>query len=285
MDQTDPEGSAVEATLVDETVMTGLNFKIADCDEEFDAIHALNYRTFVEEIPQHLPNQQRRLVDAFHDENTYAICLANGVLVGMLAGRAERPFSLDRKLDNLDSLLPSHRNPIEIRLLSVEPAYRKSSVFAQLVQVLATHFAARGHDLALISATLRQTRLYRHMGFAAFGPQVGTSAAPYQPMYLDIQGYAQLAQDLHRIQQRKAPLINLLPGPVTVKPVVAKAFAAAPISHRSAEFAAMHEATTDLLRAMTSAQQVFLMSGSGYPRQRCRRRPAQPVAWSWLGNQ
>jgi len=243
--------------------MTTFCFKIADTDEEYEAIHALNYRTFVEEIPQHAPNSQRRLVDSFHHQNTYAICKVEGKLVGMIAGRAQRPFSLDRKLDDLDSFLPPHSKPVEVRLLAIEVAYRKSSVFAQLTQMLATHFAAQGYDLALISGTLRQSRLYQHMGFKAFGPQVGTKDAPYQPMYLDLVAYANLAQELHRIQHRRAPAVNLLSGPVAVKPEVEKAFAMAPISHRSADFLAMHENVVDHLRQLTKSKQVFIMSGSG----------------------
>lgn len=243
--------------------MAAFSFKIADSNEEFEAIHALNYRTFVEEIPQHPPNKQRRLVDAFHDENTYAICKVDDELIGMIAGRANRPFSLDRKLDNLDPFLPPHRSPVEVRLLAVEPAYRKSSVFAQLVHVLATHFSARGHDLALISGTLRQTKLYQHMGFTPFGPQVGTKEALYQPMYLDLNAYADLSQKLDQIKKHEAPLTNLLPGPVDVKPAVAKALSVAPISHRSAEFLAIHKTVTDQLKELTRAKQAFLLSGSG----------------------
>ena len=36
--------------------------KIASTAEEFDAIAALNYETFVEEIPQHEVNPTKRLV-------------------------------------------------------------------------------------------------------------------------------------------------------------------------------------------------------------------------------
>lgn len=182
--------------------MKDLTFKIADQACEFDAIHALNYRTFVEEIAQHPPNPERRLIDVFHHENSYAICLAQDRVVGMLAGRAERPFSLDRKLANLDRLLPVHRKPLEVRLLAVAPGYRSSFVMARLVAELAKRFGSSGHDLALISGTLRQTRLYRHMGFKPFGPQVGTPQAPYQPMYLDLSSYAELVARLARIEQR-----------------------------------------------------------------------------------
>ena len=42
-------------------------------------------------------------MDKFHAENTYLICLANQKLVGMLAARGNRPFSLDQKLPELDT--------------------------------------------------------------------------------------------------------------------------------------------------------------------------------------
>ncbi len=83
-----------------------LQFKVASEDWEFEQIHQLNYRTFVEEIPQHQPSSTPRLVDKFHDENTYLICLSNNRIVGMIAARGRRPFSLDQKLPNLDSYLP-----------------------------------------------------------------------------------------------------------------------------------------------------------------------------------
>ncbi len=139
-------------------------------------------------------------MNAFHAQNTYAICLAQGRLVGMLAGRAGRPFSLDRKLADLERLLPVHRKPMEVRLLAVAPGHRSSAVMARLVAELAKRFGSSGHDLALISGTLRQVRLYRHMGFKPFGPQVGTPQAPYQPMYLNLSSYAELggAAGAHR---------------------------------------------------------------------------------------
>src|SRR5215470_11027282 len=97
-----------------------LRFKIASEDWELEAIHRLNYKTFVEEIPQHQRNPEQRLVDKFHAQNTYAICLYGEQLVGMVAGRAQRPFSLDQKLPSLDTHLPEGRKAIEVRLLSVE---------------------------------------------------------------------------------------------------------------------------------------------------------------------
>src|ERR1051325_6603540 len=101
-----------------------LTFKTANEDWEFEGIHGPNYKTFVEEIPQPRASPTQRLVDKFHAENTYLICLAGKKLVGMLAVRGDRPFSLDQKLENLDSYLPAGRQICEIRLLAIEKKFR-----------------------------------------------------------------------------------------------------------------------------------------------------------------
>src|SRR5689334_21188272 len=101
-----------------------LVFKLASEGWEFEQIHRLNYRTFVEEIPQHQQSPTHRLVDKFHAENSYLICLCEGKMEGMLAVRGQRPFSLDHKLEHLDTFLPPGRTICEIRLLAVEKKFR-----------------------------------------------------------------------------------------------------------------------------------------------------------------
>ena len=170
-----------------------LTFKVASEDWEFKQIHRLNYQTFVEEIPQHESNAEKSLVDAFHAENTYFICVRDGRLLGMVASRDRRPFSLDRKLEDLDAYLPRGKTVCEIRLLSVAKDHRKGRVMRGLLTALARHCIARGYDLAIISGTVRQERFYRRIGFVPFGPPVGTAEALYQPMYRDL---ATLEEDL-----------------------------------------------------------------------------------------
>jgi hypothetical protein len=161
-----------------------LEFKIAAEEWEFDLIHQLNYKTFVEEIPQHEPGPGRRLVDKFHSENTYLICLSGKYLAGMLAMRAQRPFSLDLKLPRLDEYLPKGRSICEIRLLAVEKDFRMSHVLQGLLKLVKQHGAERGYNLGIISGTTRQQKLYKHIGFVPFGPLVGAPKALFQPMYL-----------------------------------------------------------------------------------------------------
>jgi hypothetical protein len=103
---------------------TKLEFKIASEDWEFEQINELNYRTFVEEIPQHERNEDRSLLDKFHSENSYIICIKGKKLLGMMAVRDKRPFSLDQKLEDLDSYLPEYNSACEFRLLSIEKDVR-----------------------------------------------------------------------------------------------------------------------------------------------------------------
>jgi GNAT superfamily N-acetyltransferase len=148
------------------------------------AIHRLNYRTFVEEIPQHPKNPSGILIDRFHNENTYCIGMQGDALVAMVAMRSNRPFSLDAKLENLDQYLPTHQRVCELRLLAVEPHARHTRTTLRLFQFLATRALAQGIDLGIMSGTTRQLKLYQRVGFVPFGPIVGSGEARYQPMTL-----------------------------------------------------------------------------------------------------
>lgn len=237
-----------------------LQFKIASRPAEFEQIHRLNYRIFVEEIPQHEPNADGTLIDRFNAENTYVVGLRGGMLVGMIALREARPFSLDSKLPDLDSYLPPHRAVCEIRLLAVEPEQRTGIVFRGLVQCLAHHCLAAGYDLAVISGTERQLRLYRHLGFEHFGPPVGTAEARYQPMYLTLDRFCERGR---AFTQRTAAPANFLPGPVETTPEVRRALAAVPVSHRGSAFARDAAEVRGAISRLTGARCVQLLLGSG----------------------
>jgi len=243
----------------------GLVFKLASTPEELEQIRALSYDTFVEEIPQHPTRGDHRHTDKFEGENTYFIGLDRGRLIAMMALRARRPFSLDQKLEDLNSYLPPHQSPCELRLMAVRPEYRKRRVMTRLLALAWKVCRHRGFDLGIISGTTRELGLYRHMGFVPFGPLVGTPGAYYQPMFLTLDRFQESLQtslekifpDLFREPQ------NFLPGPVKIEPWVQEAFAAPPISHRSSEFKALLRAAKGTLCDMTGAARVEIATGSG----------------------
>ena len=245
------------------------HFKIATTDDEFEQVHRLNYRTFVEEIPQHAPNPEGRHVDKFHAENSYVIGVRDGRVIAQLALRRRRPFSLDGKLPQLDQWLPAGRNVVEIRLLAVEPPYRNGPVPAQLLQFAAQHCIDRGDDVAVISGAVKRLRLYRALGFEPFGPLVGTKEAPYQPMLLTLENFVQ-AMKARRGLRRSAtaepasqPVINLLPGPVAVSKAVLAAMGRPAVPHRAPEFMQMIGDVRRRLAALVHANDVQIIPGSG----------------------
>jgi aspartate aminotransferase-like enzyme len=246
-----------------------LVFKVATEDWEFEQIHRLNYKTFVEEIPQHQASPAQRLVDKFHAENTYLICLSNQKLVGMLAVRGNRPFSLDQKLPDLDSYLPPGRSICEIRLLAIEKKFRGArggQVLQGILALLWQHGVEKGYDLAIISGTTRQFKLYQHLGFVPFGPFVGSGDAQFQPMYVTLETFEVTAREFLRSSPARSfhpSAVNFLPGPVMVRREVRRAFEQAPESHRGEDFKNTFQNVKQILCETARAGKVELLMGSG----------------------
>jgi hypothetical protein len=159
----------------------------APCSEfEFEQIHLLNYKTFVEEIPQHPSNDAKILIDKFHFKNKYLIAKEGESVCGMICYNLNRPFSLDGKIENLDKFLPAYKNLAEVRLLAVRDKERTKPVAYRLLKELCLALIRADVDTAVISGTTRQLGIYRKMGFISFGPLVGTKEASYQPMYITV---------------------------------------------------------------------------------------------------
>lgn len=244
-------------------------FGTATQDGEFEQIFRLNHRTFVDEIPQHAGHDDGRLIDRFHAENRYVICKDHEEVVGMIALRGRRPFSLDAKLPDLDRYLPRNRSVCEIRLLAVRPGYRHSWVLPGLVRELARVCRESGHEYAVISGTTRQLRLYAHLGFEPFGPLVGKPGAYYQPMGISVERFTGKVTWLALPTQESSPTPLrgaakcFLPGPANVHPSVLAALAGSPRSHRSPDTASLLEDCRARLAKMTRASDVQVLLGTG----------------------
>jgi GNAT superfamily N-acetyltransferase len=169
-----------------------LVFKVASEIWEFEQIHALNYQTFVDEIPQHQQNSACKLVDKFHTENTYVICTIGNTVIAMIALRDKRPLSLDQKIEGLESYLPPFKSILEYRLLAVKKEYRNTAIFTGIMKKAFELAMVGGYDIAVISGTTRQSRLYKHLGFKPFAAPVGKLSALYQPMYIDVSAAIEL---------------------------------------------------------------------------------------------
>ena len=261
--------------------VSGYVFKRAETREEFEQIHALNYRTFVGEIPQHPDPGDQRLVDKFHDKNAYFIALRQGKLAGMVSVHDQPPFSISSRLDDPSILTQPGMRPLEIRLLAIEPDRRNSTVFGGLIWLLYHHAAANGHTDLFISGVEKRLPLYRHIGFEPVGPAVPYGDARFVPMAVKVEKlptkhsrFVQLwekqlmrealrrSREPQELEKGKS-LVCLLPGPVTVAPAVTAAFHQPAIYHRGAEFIALYEKVRRTLTRMVHGHEVALFNGSG----------------------
>jgi GNAT superfamily N-acetyltransferase len=180
-----------------------LRVKVASEPWELEQVHRLNYRTFVEEIPQHAANAERSLADRLLGRSVCYVCLEGRRVRGMIAICGERPFSLDAKIGNVDDLLPPHSGVCEVRLLAVEKEDRRGLVFVALMEAVLRHARKCGYDLAVLSGAASRRRLYDHLGCVPIGPPLGTPAAPYQGMYLAWDRVSPALLD--RVQQPEPP--------------------------------------------------------------------------------
>ena len=166
-------------------MLNKLIFKIANLKDEYEQTHRLNYDTFVEEIPQHSGNFSKKLIDKFHCKNIYCIAKNKREVVGMISACDKRPFSVEKKVANFNDFFPPNRKILELRLLSIKKKYRKSFIFKALIKTLYEYVIKGRYEFIVISGALREVKLYRHIGFAPFGPIVGSTDALYQPMYIE----------------------------------------------------------------------------------------------------
>lgn len=229
--------------------------KITSTEQEFTDIAKLNYATFVEEIPQHPANDQKQLIDKFHEQNTYLVFYHQQELIAMLAFRDQRPFSLDGKIgaveDHLDEA--TCKKLCEIRLLAIKPNYRRSFVFLRLAQALYAYVVDKHYSACVISGTTLQQKLYQRIGFKAFAPAVGTPEASFLPMVLT----ANEAHDFHAPFQAKNHVFY--PGPVAQNTLLKHTS----LSHRSASFQHLHQQLSQSLLQLSQAKHVALLHGSG----------------------
>ncbi|MDM5350703.1 aminotransferase class V-fold PLP-dependent enzyme [Lysinibacillus sphaericus] len=230
--------------------------KIAQTNEEYEAIARLNYETFVEEIPQHEPNKQRLKIDRFHQENTYIVVYKKTELIGMVAFRDQRPFSMDEKIGKVEQFLPEEicGKICEIRLLAVKKNYRTGRVLWRLTQALNTFAYEKGYTAAVISGTTREEKLYKQMGFQQFAPAVGAKDAQFLPMVLTRDVFE------HDLQRRLAKDdYTFYPGPVKQLETIGYTN----LSHRSLNFKAIYERVQQQLLHLANTKHVGIIVGTG----------------------
>lgn len=170
--------------------------------DDFNAIRALNHRTFSEELGQHEVQPGGLLEDRFEARSRYFLAFENDSLVGMVCAMSGPPFSIESRLDD-PSILDHWPEPrIEIRLLAIDPAHRNGIVMAGLLSRLTRGLRAMGARTLLISGVTTREQMYERLGFEELGPPVQSGRAAYVPMAMLLDRMTDVARRGLRRDQR-----------------------------------------------------------------------------------
>lgn len=248
-------------------------FKRAETGQEFEEIHRLNHRTFVDEIPQHQGTGTGLLIDKFHDKNSYFIVLRSGRLVGMLSTHDQPPFSVADRLQDPEILNRLGTKPLEVRLLAIEPDERNSTMFFGMIWCLYEHSKAHGYTHLYISGVEARVDMYERLGFVALGPAVPCGKATFVPMVLTVGQLPLRAERVKKLWEAhmgnvsngsaRKEIVCLLPGPVTMSANVQSAFREPPIYHRGSEFIGRFVKVREFLGQLVGGRDVAILNGSG----------------------
>ncbi|MFN0136750.1 MAG: aminotransferase class V-fold PLP-dependent enzyme [Phycisphaerae bacterium] len=247
-------------------------FKKASCPTEIAQVHHLNYKTFVREIGQHADPGVPQLIDKFHDKNLYLIAMHDEQLVGMLAVHDQPPFSVASRMPDPSWIEQNCPAPLEVRLLAVEPQYRKGLVLRGLLWSLYRLASAAGYTHLIASGVEQQLKLYRRIGFSELGPQQAAGTASFAPLAMSLQDMPRAMQEIAARMEGVAGLarlpddsrlVSMLPGPVEFSPSVLAAIQRPPISHRDPRFVAEFEHARSQIASLVGASDVAILPGSG----------------------
>ncbi len=247
-------------------------FKKAVLPDEIAQIHHLNYKTFVREIGQHTDPGRPQLVDKFHDRNLYLIAKHGEQLVGMLAVHDQPPFSVASRLPDPGWIEQCCPAALEVRLLAVEPQYRKGLVLPGLLWSLYRLASAAGYTHLVASGVEQQLDLYRRIGFEALGPGQLAGSATFTPLAMSLREMPHAMKTIAARMERAAGLtlqsgdahtISMMPGPVELSPRVREALRQPPTSHRDNLFVTAFERVRARLAALAGTRHAALLSGSG----------------------
>lgn len=247
--------------------MSGVAFREARTVEEIEQLHRLNHRTFADELGQYGRRPDGVLVDRLHESNRYFVALERGNVIGMLSINATPPFSIEKRLPEGVAIEDVAERPCEVRLLAILPEARRGVVLAGLIWKVYTEARREERSHMLISGIAERREMYEALGFRALGPPVADGRASFVPMVLDLWDPAVVRRSERfrgwwerRETQRE---IRLLPGPVQIAPVVQRAFARPPVSHRDERVVEIFAGTRTRLAAIANGMPVAVMTGSG----------------------
>ncbi|MFF4981323.1 aminotransferase class I/II-fold pyridoxal phosphate-dependent enzyme [Streptomyces sp. NPDC001046] len=173
-------------------------------------IHELRHRVYAQELGQHAPNAEGRLVDGLDGENVYLVAARDADRVGFVSvtppwvGR----YGLDKYLTRSELPLLDEADVFEVRLLTVEPDARSGAAGAALIYAALRWIASRGGRRVVAMGRSDLIGMYRAAGLRPVGRTVRSGAVDFEVLTADVTELSRYAAGRH------APALARLAGGV-----------------------------------------------------------------------
>ncbi|MFF7892260.1 aminotransferase class I/II-fold pyridoxal phosphate-dependent enzyme [Streptomyces sp. NPDC007907] len=151
-------------------------------------IHELRHRVYAEELGQHAPNAQGRLVDGLDGDNVYLVAARGAERVGFVSvtppwvGR----YGLDKYLTRAELPLLDEADVFEVRLLTVEPHARSGAAGGLLMYAALRWIASRGGRRVVAMGRADLIGMYRAAGLRPVGRTVRSGAVAFDVLTADV---------------------------------------------------------------------------------------------------
>lgn len=155
--------------------------------EEYEAIHSLNHAAFCVDLGQHETSASGMRVDARNRTNRYVTAWRRDRLVGMMSVGMARPYSVESRCNQLESVLKDGVRYAEFRLFTVVPQMRMTLVPTALLLVALSYCERLGVGGVLLSAIMPSHELYERVGFDVIAPVSHESRVRVVPMLATIE--------------------------------------------------------------------------------------------------
>jgi histidinol-phosphate/aromatic aminotransferase/cobyric acid decarboxylase-like protein/GNAT superfamily N-acetyltransferase len=155
-----------------------------------EQIHRMRHRVYATELGQHPENADGRLEDALDGANDYLVARHDGRVVGFISITPpnDRGYSIDKYLSAAELPVPRDAGLYELRLLTVDPAHRRTQVAMMLMYAGFRWVSSRGAShVVVLGRTGGTVDLYTKMAFRGTRRRFPSGSVEYELMTASIE--------------------------------------------------------------------------------------------------
>ena len=161
----------------------------ANADDR-EQIHRMRHRVYATELGQHAENGEGRLEDALDAVNDYLVARRDGRVVGFISITPPNAhgYSVDKYLHPAELPVPRDAGLYELRLLTVDPAHRRTQVATLLMYAGFRWVSSLGASHVIVLGRTGSTvDLYGKLAFRGAGRCFPSGAVEYELMTASIE--------------------------------------------------------------------------------------------------